>query len=161
MVRKRNHFLCLLSSLARSHLDLLSDILLGGGDSEDNIDGGDGHDVAAGDCVSIIFDSDYFLESITSTRTESGKTDLLRMGEGDDIAIAGGSDDEIHGGSHRDILVSLASMWYMCVYSQFSNFLSLELNTSLEIQARSYSIQLYWIGQTSLLTLATSGTSLV
>jgi len=81
------------------------DILLGGADSDDYLEGNDGNDVGAGDCVSITFDQKYFIESITSVSAEIGGTDEMRMGSGDDIAIGGASDDKLYGDDGRDILV--------------------------------------------------------
>jgi len=81
------------------------DILLGGGDSQDYIEGNLGSDIAVGDCASILFYPNYFIDSVTSTSTDVGKPDVLKMGGGDDIAIAGDGGDEIYGDTGRDILL--------------------------------------------------------
>ena len=81
------------------------DILIGGGHSIDIIDAGPGSDIAAGDCVWILFDnSDFHLRNITSTSINVGGMDELRMGDGDDVAIGGQNYDTLYGGAGFDIL---------------------------------------------------------
>ena len=81
------------------------DILIGGGHSEDILSGDDGNDFAAGDCVSIKFFADHHISSITSISEEAGDKDNITMGNGDDIAIGGLKEDELHGDDGTDILV--------------------------------------------------------
>jgi Ca2+-binding RTX toxin-like protein len=81
------------------------DILLGGGSSIDHLDGGDGNDLAAGDCVSIVYDANHFIASITSTYTSFGKQDNITLGDGDNFAIGGYGGDWIWAGNGSDIVV--------------------------------------------------------
>ena len=67
--------------------------------------GDDGNDFAAGDCVTIEFDVDYFVLHIASTSEGNGKKDVITMGNGDDIAIGGLKEDELHGDDGTDILI--------------------------------------------------------
>ena len=93
---------------------------MGGGDSQDIIEGNSGSDVALGDCALILFYPDYFIKTITSTSTDVGKPDVLKMGGGDDIAIAGNGGDEIYGYTGRDILVSARGRVYLVWRRQLS-----------------------------------------
>jgi len=81
------------------------DILLGGGCSEDYLEGNAGNDVIAGDCVKVVFYEDYHLESIRSTSLEVGESDEIHGGGGDDIVIGGQDEDIIFGDSESDILL--------------------------------------------------------
>ena len=74
------------------------DIIVGGGHSIDQIDGGTGSDFASGDCVWLLFDSsDFHLRNVSSTSVNVGGMDELRMGDGDDVAIGGQNIDTIYG----------------------------------------------------------------
>ena len=53
------------------------------------MEGNDGHDLAAGDCVSVLFYDNFYISRITSTYEDVGKDDKMIMGEGDDVAIGG------------------------------------------------------------------------
>lgn len=57
----------------------------------------EGNNLAVGDCVSIRFDSTYFIESITSTSPDIGGNDIILMeGFGTDVAVGGMSRDAIN-----------------------------------------------------------------
>ncbi len=88
--------------------------LIFGGNGTDYIIGGAqgdvvhayaGDDLAIGDCASIVFSGNYSFESITSTSTDIGGADEISMGDGNDIAIGGYSNDTIYGSSGTNILV--------------------------------------------------------
>jgi Ca2+-binding RTX toxin-like protein len=70
------------------------------------LEGNTGNDLAIGGCSSIKFFSDnYLLDSIISTSPDVGKSDVIRMGDGNDIAIGGFGNDTIDGYNGTNILV--------------------------------------------------------
>ena len=69
------------------------------------MEGNDGNDLAIGDCASIVFTGNYFLESITSTFPSVGMADVIMMGDGNDTAIGGHGNDTIDGYNGTNILV--------------------------------------------------------
>ena len=84
------------------------DILIGGANSEDHLFGNDGNDLAAGDCVRILFAPEsHILSSVTSSSTHIGKKDEIMLGNGSDIGIGGHDSDTIHGNEGMDIIVSV------------------------------------------------------
>ena len=82
-----------------------SDILIGGGGSSNYLEGNSGNDLAIGDCASIVFTGDYFLESIKSTFPSVGMADVIMMGDGNDTAIGGHGNDTIDSYNGTNILV--------------------------------------------------------
>ena len=87
--------------------DADEDVIIGGA-SNDTIQAGTENDVVAGDCVLIEYnDTDFMLQRMESINTDIGGDDVIWLGEGDDYAIGGASDDEIHGENGLDVIVSI------------------------------------------------------
>ena len=97
------------------------DVVIGGA-LGDNISGGSGDDVLAGDCISVLFgQTDFNVTEIHSSDTSIGGEDTIYMGPGDDIAIGGAFTDHIYGETGRDIIVSLllgfiTACFYLNIY---------------------------------------------
>lgn len=83
------------------------DILIGGG-GIDYLEGNMGSDLAAGDCVDVLFQDkslSFIIQSITSTSADIGSEDILVLGQGNDTAIGGQSGDIINSTADFNILV--------------------------------------------------------
>jgi Ca2+-binding RTX toxin-like protein len=87
-----------------------SDILIGGGGSNNYLDGNLGNDLAIGDCASILFSDEYFLTSVVSTSPSVGESDVINTGDGNDMAIGGFGTDTIYGYDGTNILVGDTAM---------------------------------------------------
>ena len=87
-----------------------SDILIGGGGSTNYLDGNAGNNLAIGDCASILFSDNYFLRNIVSTSPSVGESDVINMGDGNDMGIGGSGKDTIYGYNGTNILVGDSAM---------------------------------------------------
>ena len=74
------------------------------------MDGNAGNNLAIGDCTSILFSDNYFLRSIVSTSPSVGESDVINMGDGNDMAIGGSDKDTIYGYNGTNILVGDTAM---------------------------------------------------
>ena len=76
-----------------------------GGFGKDDITGGANTDIGTGDSGHAVFNASGILTYITTISPAIGDDDLIKVGNGDNIFLAGFGKDQVIGGADRDVIV--------------------------------------------------------